>query len=139
MRGGVVHWAVAVGILAAGSLAVGSGPVAAPAVPAAAQKRVPQPPPPRTDSVEELERKRRQQEEAAKREQERRERAARADRREALRQLQEDLGKMHETLKAFEAALSATNPDQELSLALRQQSEELEKLAKRIRKNAKLL
>jgi hypothetical protein len=89
--------------------------------------------------VEQLERKRRQQEEAAKREEERLERAARADRREALRQVQEDLVKLRETLDAFEATLAKTDPDQQLSLELRRQSEGLEKLAKHIRKNTKRL
>jgi hypothetical protein len=89
--------------------------------------------------VEQLERKRRQQEEAVKREEERLGRAARADRREALRQVQEDLVKLQKTLDAFEATLAKTDPDQQLSLELRRQSEGLEKLAKRIRKNTKRL
>ena len=138
MTGRMLRRWVAAGMVAVGLLLAAPPPFATPAA-LTGQGAPPQRPPRRTDPVEELERKRRQQEEEAKREQERRERAARADRREALRQVHEDLGKMRETLKALETTLAETDPDQELSLELRRRSEELEKLAKGVRKNIKRL
>jgi len=139
MTGRMLRRWVAAGMVAVGLLLAAPPPFATPAAAPPGQGANPQRPPRRPDSVEELERKRRQQEEEAKREQERRERAARADRREALRQVHEDLGKMRETLKALETTLAETDPDQELSLELRRRSEELEKLAKGVRKNIKRL
>lgn len=133
----MLRWTTAAGLVAAGLLLTAPPPSAGPAAAAPGQGNPQRPH--QADPVEQLERKRRQQEEAVKREEERLGRAARADRREALRQVQEDLVKLQKTLDAFEATLAKTDPDQQLSLELRRQSEGLEKLAKRIRKNTKRL
>lgn len=120
----------AAGTLAAGLLLVLPRPVAAPPPSFELQ---------RPDSTDQFEKERRRQEEEAKRERARQEKAARHQRRESLRRLHEDLAKLRESLDALEKKLQETDPDKELSVELRRQGQEVEKLAKRIYKNIKNL
>jgi len=116
---------VAAGMLLAGLILAGPRPAAAPQRP--------------SDSVEQFEKARRLRAETARREQSIQAGLARTRRRQALGQLQEDLTRMRESLKALEEKLAAVNPDKELSLELRQQGQQVEKLAKRIHENVKRL
>ena len=96
-------------------------------------------PRPQPDSTQQWEQERRRREEEARRERLRRASAARAERREALRQLREDLPKLQESALALEKKLADVDPEKELSVELREHGQEVETLAKRIHKNVKRL
>ncbi len=130
------------GSLLAGVLLVGgpSPQVAAPSPVAAQRPPRPLPPPQRPpDPLEEFELNRRRRQQVAERERRRREQAARAEHRQAFRRLREDLPRLRETLQAVEAKLAGLDPENELSVELRQRGEEMEELAKRINENLKRL
>lgn len=97
------------------------------------------PPQRRTDSAERFEREQRRREAEAKREKSRRRGTARAERLEALHQLRQDLPKLRDGVEALERGLAETDVEKELSVALREQGEAVEKLAQRIYKNIKRL
>lgn len=109
--------------------------------PGQTSSRRPTMPPPRsqTDRLEQIEREQQRQEREAARRKREQERAARFERREALRQLRADLPRLRQLLEQIQADLREIDVRTELNVNLRQRADELEKLAKRTRKNIRKL
>lgn len=111
------------------------------AAPAQDSHRRPTTPPPRPggDVFDQIEREQRRQEREAARRKKQQERAARVEHREALRQLRQDVPQLRDLLAQMEADLRETDVRTELNVNFSQHADQLEKLAKRIRKNVRKL
>lgn len=104
--------------------------------------RRPAPPPPAasgTDEFDRMEREQQRQEREAARRERQRKRAATLERREVLRALRSDIPQLRRLLEQIETELRETDTRTELNVNLRQRADELEKLAKRTRKNIRKL
>ena len=101
----------------------------------------PQPPsgPPRTPTFDELARDRESQERATLRAQHERKRLVAEERLAAWEALREDLPQMRALLEEIEAELQKPDVGSQLSVSLVQMADELEKLARRTRKNIRKL
>lgn len=105
------------------------------------RRPTPPPPPQRSggDVFDRVEREQQRAEREAARRKRQQERMARLDRREALQHLREDLPQLRSLLDQLNTELRETDVRTEFDVSLRQQADQLERLAKRIRKNIRKL